>query len=209
MSAVPSQRCVGLVTRALAFAVDAALINAIAIVTAAVVSLTLSVISVPHEVNVVLAAIGGAAYVTWTVAYFATFWATTGQTPGSRVLRIRVVPAEGGKLRPRRALVRFAGLTLAAIPLFAGFLPILVDDRRRGLHDMLARTLVVDSGDQALTLESAAATANPSTVTSPAGRPPLARASGIIESVSMTSSAPAAKPSMPARTLPPDASAIA
>jgi uncharacterized RDD family membrane protein YckC len=61
------------------------------------------------------------------------------------VLRIRVIPASGERLPPRRALVRFIGLTLAVIPLFAGLLPILVDDRRRGLHDMLARTVVVDA----------------------------------------------------------------
>jgi uncharacterized RDD family membrane protein YckC len=50
---------------------------------------------------------------------------------------------------PRRALLRFVGLTLAALPLFAGFLLILVDDRRRGLHDRLARTVVVEAGDEA------------------------------------------------------------
>ena len=43
----------------------------------------------------------------------------------------------------------------------------------------------------------AAATAKPSTVTSPATLPPLRVASGIIESISITSSAPAAKPLMP------------
>jgi uncharacterized RDD family membrane protein YckC len=145
VDAEPSRRYVGLVTRALAFALDAAIVNAVAIVTAAVVSLTFSVVTVPHEVQVVAAAAGGAVYLLWTVGYFTTFWATTGQTPGSRVLRIRVIPASGDRLPPRRALVRFIGLTLAVIPLFAGFLPILFDDRRRGVHDMLARTVVVDA----------------------------------------------------------------
>lgn len=140
-----SQRYVGLITRALAFAIDAGIINAVAIVTAAVVSLTFSVVTVPDDVQVVVAAAGGVVYLLWTVGYFVTFWATTGQTPGSRVLRIRVIPASGERLPPRRAVVRFIGLTLAVIPLFAGFLPILVDDRRRGLHDMLARTVVVDA----------------------------------------------------------------
>jgi hypothetical protein len=42
--------------------------------------------------------------------------------------------------------------------------------------------------------ESPAATAKPTTVTSPAGRPALRAASGIIESISITSSAPAANP---------------
>ena len=141
----PSRRYVGLITRALAFALDAAIVNAVAIVTAALVSLTFSVVTVPNDVQVVVAAVGGAAYLLWTVGYFVTFWATTGQTPGSRVLRIRVVPASGDRLPPRRAVLRFIGLTLAVIPLFAGFLPILVDDRRRGLQDMLARTVVVDA----------------------------------------------------------------
>jgi uncharacterized RDD family membrane protein YckC len=34
-------------------------------------------------------------------------------------------------------------LGLCILPLFAGFLPALVDDRRRGLHDMIAGTVVV------------------------------------------------------------------
>ena len=32
---------------------------------------------------------------------------------------------------------------MSIIPLFAGFLPVLVDDRRRGLLDMIAGTVVV------------------------------------------------------------------
>lgn len=140
---------VGLVTRALAFGLDAALINAVAILTSAVVALTFSVVTVPKELKTVAVAAGGALYVIWSVGYFVTFWATTGQTPGSRALRIRVRAASGGPVRPRRALLRFAGLTLAAIPLFAGFLLILVDDRRRGFQDWLARTVVVEEDDDA------------------------------------------------------------
>jgi uncharacterized RDD family membrane protein YckC len=40
-------------------------------------------------------------------------------------------------------VLRLIGAILAAIPFFAGYLLILVDDRRRGLHDMIARTVVV------------------------------------------------------------------
>jgi uncharacterized RDD family membrane protein YckC len=135
---------VGLVTRAIAFAVDAAIVNTVAIVTAAIVALTLTIVSKPDELRAVLIAIGGVAWVLWTVGYFATFWSTTGQTPGNRLLRIRVSAADGGALPMGRALVRFVGLTLAAIPLFAGFALILFDDRRRGLHDMLARSVVTE-----------------------------------------------------------------
>jgi uncharacterized RDD family membrane protein YckC len=142
--AVSPRVYVGLVTRAIAFALDAALINAVAIITAAIVALTLSVLSDPDELRTILIAVGGVAWLLWTIGYFVTFWSTTGQTPGNRVLRIKVTAADGGRLLPRRALVRFAGLTLAAIPLFAGFALILFDDRRRGLQDLLARSVVVE-----------------------------------------------------------------
>ena len=140
---------VGLVTRAIAFGLDAALINAVAIVTAAIVALTFSIVTVPDELEAIAAVAGGAVYLLWTTGYFVTFWSTTGQTPGSRAMRIRVEAATGGPLRPRRALLRFLGLTLAALPLFAGFLLILVDDRRRGLHDRLARTVVLEAEEEA------------------------------------------------------------
>jgi uncharacterized RDD family membrane protein YckC len=136
---------VGLVTRILAFAVDAAIVNAIAILVAAAVSLFLSVVSLPEWVDPVMVAVAGGVYLLWNVGYFVAFWATTGQTPGGRLLRMRVVAEHGGPIRPLRGLLRFGGLTLAAIPLFAGFFMILFDDRRRGLHDRIARTLVLEA----------------------------------------------------------------
>ncbi len=142
----------GLVTRSIAFAVDAAVINLVAIAVGAVVGLALSMLSVPGEVETVLLAVGGAAYLIWTIGYFVTFWSTTGQTPGDRLMQIRVCRADDGEPPSAgRSVFRLAGLTLAAIPLFAGFLPILFDDRRRGLHDMLAGTVVVASASPART----------------------------------------------------------
>jgi len=137
----------GLVTRGIAFAIDAAIIDLVAIVVAGAVALALSVLSVSKDsLDTVLIAVGGVLFLTWSVAYFVTFWSTTGQTPGSRVMRITVRTADGGDvIGPRRAAVRFAGLILAAIPLLAGFVPILFDARRRGVQDMLAGTVVVES----------------------------------------------------------------
>jgi uncharacterized RDD family membrane protein YckC len=137
----------GLVTRGIAFGIDAAIIDLVAIVVAGAVALALSVLSVSKDsLDTILIAVGGALFLAWSVGYFVTFWSTTGQTPGSRVMRITVRGADDGSiLRPRRAAVRFVGLVLAAIPLLAGFLPILFDERRRGVHDMLARTVVVEA----------------------------------------------------------------
>jgi uncharacterized RDD family membrane protein YckC len=134
----------GLVTRAIAFTVDAAIINLIALLVGVGVGLALSILSISDELKTVLLACGGLTFVVWSVAYFAVFWSTTGQTPGNRLMRIRVCDADDrGLLSLRRSVLRFGALVLAALPLFAGFLPVLVDERRRGLHDMLAGTVVV------------------------------------------------------------------
>jgi uncharacterized RDD family membrane protein YckC len=62
------------------------------------------------------------------------------------MLGIRVVDAATGEpISGRRALLRLGGVVLAAIPLCAGFLLILVDRRRRGLQDLIARTVVIDA----------------------------------------------------------------
>jgi uncharacterized RDD family membrane protein YckC len=137
----------GLVTRGIAFAIDAAIIDLVGIVVAGAVALALSVLSVSKDsLDTVLIAVGGLLFLAWSIGYFVTFWSTTGQTPGSRLMRITVCSADDGSiLRPRRAVFRFACLVLAAIPLLAGFLPILFDERRRGLHDMLAGTVVVEA----------------------------------------------------------------
>ena len=135
---------VGIVTRAIAFAVDALAIQFVAIAVAGTFALILSVVSPPDKFDSVIVWVGTAAYVLWSVGYFVVFWSATGQTPGNSLLHIRVCRAsDGGVVSPGAALVRFAGLILAAAPLFLGFLPILFDDRRRGVQDMLARTVVV------------------------------------------------------------------
>jgi uncharacterized RDD family membrane protein YckC len=140
--AVPSYQ--GLVTRTIAFALDAAAINLAALAVGVAVGLAISVLELPSEVKSAAVAVGGVAYVLWTIAYFVTCWSSTGQTPGDRLLHIRVCDADDHEtLSEGRAFLRLLFLVLAALPLFAGFLPILVDDRRRGLQDMLAGTVVV------------------------------------------------------------------
>jgi uncharacterized RDD family membrane protein YckC len=145
----PPTAYVGLVTRAIAFAVDAAVVQLVAIAVAGTIALILTVVSLPDELETVLVVVGSVAYVLWLVGYFVVFWSTTGETPGNRLLQIRVCRAvDGAAPSLGAAVLRFAGVILAALPLFAGFLPILVDDRRRGLQDMLAGTVVVPAPEQ-------------------------------------------------------------
>jgi uncharacterized RDD family membrane protein YckC len=138
----------GLVTRAIAFGLDALIIDVAALGVAAIVALALNLHQVPSKIDTALTAIGAAAFILWAAAYFITFWSTTGQTPGARVMRFRVIApsTERGRIGPKRAIVRLLAMTLAAIPLLAGFM-VLFDDRRRGLHDRIAATVVMDAPD--------------------------------------------------------------
>jgi uncharacterized RDD family membrane protein YckC len=58
-------------------------------------------------------------------------------------MHLRVVDAYLLPPSLARSVVRVFGLFLAIIPLFAGFLPALVDRRRRALPDYLAGTVVL------------------------------------------------------------------
>jgi uncharacterized RDD family membrane protein YckC len=134
----------GLATRALALALDAVVIEGVAAFVAVTVGLALSLLHLPHNVNVVIAAVGGFIWILWSLGYFVFFWSTTGQTPGSRVMSIVVVDVGGrGRLKPRRALLRFGALCLGAAALLLGILIMLWDSRRRCFHDRVARTLVL------------------------------------------------------------------
>jgi uncharacterized RDD family membrane protein YckC len=134
----------GLVTRAIAFAIDALIVNLTGVLVGVVVGLALSILETPEQTDTLLLALGGALFLIWSIGYFIAFWSTTGQTPGNRLMRIRVCHSGSDEpLRPRWALLRLLALWLAAIPLLLGFLPILLDARRRGLHDLLARSVVV------------------------------------------------------------------
>ncbi len=138
----------GLITRAIAFVVDAAIINLVAMGVGVAAGLALSVLPLSESLDPVLISLGGLAYLLWWTGYFVVFWSSTGETPGDRLMHIRVCVAEhGGVPSPIRALVRLGAMVLAALPLFAGFLPILVDERRRGLHDMIAGTVVIGVPD--------------------------------------------------------------
>ena len=74
--------------------------------------------------------------------YFISFWMLAGQTLGKGIMGIRVVGVDGGRVHIGMAIRRAVGYYLSAI-FFIGYLWVLVDKRRQGLHDKLAGTIVV------------------------------------------------------------------
>lgn len=142
--APPGSPYSGLATRVIACAVDVLITQGVAWIVGAVTAVAASMLNLSESLEAALIAIGGVVAVLWWVGYFAFFWAATGQTPGNRLMQIRVQDAVDGRpLSPRRALLRVPAAVLSALLLFAGYLMILVDPRRRALHDRLVRSVVV------------------------------------------------------------------
>lgn len=71
------------------------------------------------------------------------FQATLGQTPGMRVLKLRVIDVYGDAPSYPRAGLRAAGMLASAATLFLGFWWIAFDAEKRGLHDWIAGTYVI------------------------------------------------------------------
>jgi uncharacterized RDD family membrane protein YckC len=131
----------GLFSRAVGLITDAVLAQLTFLVFAASVGLVVSLAGDfgPGWVEGLVAGVGWGVVV---AVYFVSFWTAAGQTPGMRVMRLRVVTRNGTPPPLWRSLVRLVGLVLAIVPLFAGFLPVLFDRRRRALPDYLAGTVV-------------------------------------------------------------------
>ena len=132
----------GVATRAIALAADAAVTIVLFMSVVGIAALIASLVGGLRPewlVGVLL----GSGWMLVVGTYLVLFWSSAGQTPGMRLLHVRVhgpgsVPPSIG-----RSLVRLVGLVLAIVPMFAGFIPVLFTERRRGLPDFLAGTVVL------------------------------------------------------------------
>jgi uncharacterized RDD family membrane protein YckC len=136
----------GLATRALGLAVDVAIVQVVVFAVGAVLALVASLVGGIELGSTVAKVLGACAWAAAESLYFIVFWSLVGQTPGMRLMDVRVTTASGELPGFGRSTVRLVGLVLAIIPLFAGFLTVLVDDRRRALQDLLAGTVVLHGG---------------------------------------------------------------
>jgi uncharacterized RDD family membrane protein YckC/DNA-directed RNA polymerase subunit RPC12/RpoP len=78
----------------------------------------------------------GMIYITWFVGKF-------GATPGKMVFSLKVVTPSGGKVGYGQAFGRYWAESVVICTLLLGYLPILFDPQKRGLHDRLCNTRVV------------------------------------------------------------------
>lgn len=97
-------------------------------------------------------AVAGVTALVWLLAvlvisllYFPYFWANGGATPGMKLFHIRVVrDADGGPVGWGAATLRLLGYWVNQVVLYLGFIWIFIDKRRRGWHDLIAGTVVIE-----------------------------------------------------------------
>jgi uncharacterized RDD family membrane protein YckC len=133
----------GAATRLMALALDAGIINAVFLIVSGLFALAASVVF-PNEAVVV--AVGATTWAIGAGLYFLIFWATSGQTPGMRLMGIRLLTPGSPEIGAWRAIERLVGVGLCALTLGIGLLPILFTKRRRGLQDWTSGLEVVYAG---------------------------------------------------------------
>jgi uncharacterized RDD family membrane protein YckC len=139
----------GFVSRFIAYFLDGVVIAVSLGVTVWFVDMAQSVLRLQSIVDLPILSDSGQFVLTGTAAaiivilYRIFFWSLTGQTPGLKFMGLRVVTLDGKHLSFKRAVLRMVGYLISTVPLYLGFAWILIDDRRQGWHDKLARTCVI------------------------------------------------------------------
>ena len=94
-----------------------------------------------------LAGISSLPFLLHKLTYFIVvfiFWNVMSTTPGKLLMGCHIVDAE--TLQPisrKQTIIRLAGYFVSALPLYLGFIWAARDKRKQGLHDKLAKTIVL------------------------------------------------------------------
>jgi uncharacterized RDD family membrane protein YckC len=139
--------------RMVAFAYDALLLAAMWMIAAMAVMVANQLVPIADGralMRVVMGLVG--------LAFFGWFWTHGGQTLGMRAWRLRVQQLDGTPVRPTASMLRYMAGLLPVICAFygtarygtpalaialLGYLPCLIDARRRAFNDLIAGTQVV------------------------------------------------------------------
>jgi uncharacterized RDD family membrane protein YckC len=137
---LPTNRA-GVVTRGVAFAIDAVIINLFFTVLAGAVTLLATFFGGSGD-GVPRGAIAAGSFIWLSVVgtYLVGFWSLAGQTPGMRFLGIRL---NERRLPLRRSLRRLIGMGLSVVTFGIGFLGVVFGEARRSWADRMGHTEVV------------------------------------------------------------------
>ena len=77
------------------------------------------------------------------VIYMFLLWGLFSKSVGMMVMKTRIATESGAKIGWVKAGIRVIGYIISGLLLMLGFLPILSDKKKQGLHDKLAKTVVI------------------------------------------------------------------
>jgi uncharacterized RDD family membrane protein YckC len=133
----------GAITRALAFAVDVLLLDAILLGISGAIALVANAFGDSGNAPTSAVVAGAGVWMITGAVYLVGFWGLSGQTPGMRFLDIRLDINGTRRIGTRKAVRRLIGLGLSALTLGLPLLGIVFSRRRRGLPDRMADTEVL------------------------------------------------------------------
>ncbi|MBK6327938.1 MAG: RDD family protein [Chloroflexi bacterium] len=77
------------------------------------------------------------------MVYSTFFWMAAGKTIGKAIMGLQVIGPKGARITFWRAMKRYIGYWISALPLFLGYFWVLVNDNRLSWHDKIAGTSVI------------------------------------------------------------------
>ncbi len=87
----------------------------------------------------------GGYFVAFVPIYFIALWAWRGQTIGQMAMHIQVITRNGNTdIGLGSSILRLVGYIFSTAFFFIGFLMVLWDSEKRGLHDRIANTIVIE-----------------------------------------------------------------
>ena len=151
----------GFVSRLIAFVIDAGILTVTMIILGWTVTTVLTFFGLsPSTINmsdpnltlrdyitnvigiIIIFSIPIVTFLIW-VTYYIGSWVLMGQTIGKQLLGLKIVSIDNTQVSLKQGIVRYFGYWLSAIPLFAGYWWVLMDNDRRAWHDHLAKTCVI------------------------------------------------------------------
>ncbi len=125
-----------------AYLIDAVLVSAACYAMGFILGIILAILDSTNQAAIVSFVILSGLSVTF--GYWALFTAGGWQaTPGKRLMGIKVVRTDGGRVTVGLALGRALSYILSTIVFYVGFLMIGLTDQKKGLHDIICGTRVV------------------------------------------------------------------
>lgn len=82
-------------------------------------------------------------YETIDYNYYTLFWVSTGQTLGKKLLKTKLVKADGSRFTYKNAVVRYWTWMVGMASLGLGYFWIAWDENKRGWNDLASKTLVI------------------------------------------------------------------